>query len=133
MREPAKLVKSGKTRIVDLDLAKFFDEVNHQRLLWLLSRRIGDKRLLTLISKILNTGILMDGVISHRLKGTPQGSPLSPLLSNIVLDELDQELERRGLNFVRYADDLQIFVGSRNERRKSNAQHHQVYRRQNET
>jgi RNA-directed DNA polymerase len=107
-----KFVKSGKTRTVDLDLAKFFDEVNHQRLLWLLSRRIGDKRLLTLIAKILNTGILMDGMISHRLKGTPQGSPLSPLLSNIVLDELDQELERRGLNFVRYADDLQIFVGS---------------------
>ena len=107
-----KFVKSGKTRTVDLDLAKFFDEVNHQRLLWLLSRRIGDNRLLTLIAKILNTGILLGGMTSRRLKGTPQGSPLSPLLSNIVLDELDQELERRGLNFVRYADDLQIFVGS---------------------
>jgi RNA-directed DNA polymerase len=97
---------------VDLDLAKFFDEVNHQRLMWLLSNRIGDKRLLRLIGKILKTDILTEGLQEQRIKGTPQGSPLSPLLSNIVLDELDQELTRRGLSFVRYADDVQILVSS---------------------
>jgi RNA-directed DNA polymerase len=112
LREVSKIVKTGKTKIVDLDLAKFFDEVNHQRLMWLLSRRIGDKRLLKLISKILKTDIMQEGLSSQRKKGTPQGSPLSPLLSNIALDELDQELTRRGLSFVRYADDVQIFVSS---------------------
>jgi group II intron reverse transcriptase/maturase len=108
----SEIVKSGKSIIVDLDLAKFFDEVNHQRLLWLLGTRIGDKGLLRLISRIVKTDILIDGLQEQRIKGTPQGSPLSPLLSNIVLDELDQELTRRGLSFVRYADDLQIFVSS---------------------
>lgn len=108
----SKIVKSGKHVVVDLDLAKFFDEVNHQRLMWLLGTRLGDQRLLRLISKILKTNILMDGLQAQRTKGTPQGSPLSPLLSNIVLDELDQELTRRGLSFVRYADDVQIFVSS---------------------
>ena len=113
LQTACKIVKSGKTRCVDLDLAKFFDEVNHQRLLWLLGTRISDKRLLRLIERILKTGILKEGLEEQRTKGTPQGSPLSPLLSNIVLDELDKELERRGLNFVRYADDVQIFVSSR--------------------
>jgi group II intron reverse transcriptase/maturase len=107
-----EIVKLGKSTVVDLDLAKFFDEVNHQRLLWLLSTRIGDKRLLSLLSRILKTDILQGGLSTQRTKGTPQGSPLSPLLSNIVLDELDQELTRRGLDFVRYADDVQIFVSS---------------------
>ena len=107
-----KAVKSGKNIVVDLDLAKFFDEVNHQRLMWMLGTRIGDKRLLRLIFKILKTDIMMDGLQEQRIKGTPQGSPLSPLLSNIVLDELDQELSRRGLDFVRYADDVQILVSS---------------------
>jgi len=101
-----------QNKVVDLDLAKFFDEVNHQRLMWLLGSRIGDKRLLRLIVKILKTDILSDGLQEQRIKGTPQGSPLSPLLSNIVLDELDQELSRRGLSFVRYADDVQILVSS---------------------
>ncbi len=110
--QACKFVKSGKTKAVDLDLAKFFDEVNHQRLMWLLSTRIGDKQLLRLILKILKTDILTDGLQEQRTKGTPQGSPLSPLLSNIVLDEPDQELNRRGLNFVRYADDVQILVSS---------------------
>lgn len=109
----SQIVKSGKSKVVDIDLAKFFDEVNHQRILWLLSTRIGDKRVLRLISKILKTDILLDGLQEQRMKGTPQGSPLSPLLSNIVLDELDQELSRRGLEFVRYADDVQIFVSSK--------------------
>lgn len=113
LRQSCAYIKSGKTHIIDIDLAKFFDEVNHGRLLWLLGTRIGDKRLLSLIRKTLETGILKAGLVSQRVKGTPQGSPLSPLLSNIVLDELDQELTRRGLSFVRYADDLQIFVSSR--------------------
>ena len=110
--QASQFVKSGKKMVVDLDLAKFFDEVNHQRLMWLLSNRIGDKRLLRLIGKILKTDILTEGLQEQRIKGTPQGSPLSPLLSNIVLDELDQELTRRGLSFVRYADDVQILVSS---------------------
>lgn len=113
LQQASQIVKSGKARVVDIDLAKFFDEVNHQRLLWLLGTRIGDKRVLRLISKILKTDILLDGLQEQRKKGTPQGSPLSPLLSNIVLDELDQELSRRGLEFVRYADDVQIFVSSK--------------------
>lgn len=113
LRQSCRYVKAGYTRVVDIDLSKFFDEVNHQRLEWLLSTRIGDKRLLSLIHKILRSGILQDGLVSQRIKGTPQGSPLSPLLSNIVLDELDQELERRGLCYVRYADDVKIFVKSK--------------------
>lgn len=112
LRRACEIVNSGKSIVVDIDLAKFFDEVNHQRLLWLLSTRIGDKRMLSLISRILKTDILQGGLSNQRIKGTPQGSPLSPLLSNIVLDELDQELTRRGLDFVRYADDVQIFVSS---------------------
>lgn len=113
LQKAGEIIKTGRHRVVDLDLAKFFDEVNHQRLLWLLSTRIGDKRVLSLIGKILKTNILQGGLEEQRIKGTPQGSPLSPLLSNIVLDELDQELMRRGLCFVRYADDLQIFVRSK--------------------
>jgi RNA-directed DNA polymerase len=105
-------VAGGKKYVVDLDLEKFFDEVNHDRLMWLLSKRIGDKRLLKLIGRYLRSGIMEGGLISQRIKGTPQGSPLSPLLSNIVLDELDKELERRSLNYVRYADDVKIFVSS---------------------
>ena len=112
LNEAQGYIKSGKTQIVDIDLEKFFDEVNHSRLMWLLSLRMGDKRLLTLIRKILESGILLGGIENQRIKGTPQGSPLSPLLSNIVLDELDQELERRGLSYVRYADDVLIFVRS---------------------
>jgi group II intron reverse transcriptase/maturase len=112
LHKASEAVKSGKNIVVDLDLAKFFDEVNHQRLMWMLGTRIGDKRLLRLIFKILRTDIFIDGLQEQRIKGTPQGSPLSPLLSNIVLDELDQELTRRGLTFVRYADDVQILVSS---------------------
>lgn len=105
-------VAEGQNWVVDIDLAKFFDEVNHDRLLWQLSTRIGDKRVLKLIGRFLRAGMLSGGVSNQRIKGTPQGSPLSPLLSNIVLDELDKELERRGHHFVRYADDLIILVGS---------------------
>lgn len=112
LEQACSYVKEGKGYIVDIDLAKFFDEVNHDRLMWMLSKRIADKVLLKLINKFLKSGILEGGLSSQRTKGTPQGSPLSPLLSNIVLDELDKELERRGLRFVRYADDMIIFVGS---------------------
>ena len=112
LSQASEYVKSGYRHIVDIDLSKFFDEVNHDRLMWLLGQRIGDKVLLQLIRKFLKSGILEGGLTSQRTKGTPQGSPLSPLLSNIVLDELDKELERRGLRFVRYADDMIIFVGS---------------------
>lgn len=112
LRQAGKYVSEGKRWVVDLDLEKFFDKVNHDRLMWLLSRRIGDKVLLELIRSYLQSGILKDGLVSQRIEGTPQGSPLSPLLSNIVLDELDWELERRGLSYVRYADDAKIFVSS---------------------
>jgi RNA-directed DNA polymerase len=112
LKEASEHIKSGKRIIVDIDLEKFFDEVSHSRLMWQLSLRMGDKRLLDLIRKILNSGILLGGIENQRVKGTPQGSPLSPLLSNIVLDELDQQLRRRGLSFVRYADDMLIFTSS---------------------
>ena len=105
-------LKLGKTNVVDIDMAKFFDEVNHSRLLTRLSYRIKDKGLLRLIHQYLKAGILKGGLMTQRIKGTPQGSPLSPLLSNIVLDELDKELSKRGHHYVRYADDLLILVGS---------------------
>ena len=105
-------VEDGRTIVVDMDLKTFFDVVNHDRLMYRLSTTISDKALLKLIRKYLQSGVMTDGVISQRTEGTPQGSPLSPLLSNIVLDELDTELERRGHKFVRYADDCNIFVRS---------------------
>src|SRR5277367_3705835 len=97
---------------VDLDLEKFFDRVNHDRLMAQIARRIDDKRLLKLIRAFLNAGVMENGLISPSVEGTPQGGPLSPLLSNVVLDELDRELERRGHRFVRYADDCNIYVRS---------------------
>jgi RNA-directed DNA polymerase len=111
--QAAQYVSAGKKYVVDLDLEKFFDEVNHHRLMWLLGTRIGDSRVLQLIHRYLKSGLLSEGLMQQREKGTPQGSPLSPLLSNIALDELDKELERRGHSYVRYADDVKIFVGSR--------------------
>ena len=95
----------GRNWVVDLDLEKFFDRVNHDRLMAKIAARIGDKRMLRLIRSFLTAGVLQGGLLSAVDEGTPQGGPLSPLLSNIVLDELDRELERRGLRFVRYADD----------------------------
>jgi len=97
-------VREGKEWVVELDLEKFFDKVNHDRLMSLLSRTVKDKPTLKLIRSYLTSGILSDGVVSQRIEGTPQGSPLSPLLSNIVLDELDKELDKRGHSYVRYAD-----------------------------
>ena len=98
--------------MVDIDLEKFFDRVHHDRLIHRLGLQIPDKRVLRLIGLILRSGIMKDGIVSATTEGTVQGSPLSPLLSNVVLDELDKELERRGLSFCRYADDCNIFVSS---------------------
>lgn len=105
-------ISEGKEWVVDIDLAKFFDKINHDRLMQRLSKGIGDKRLLRLINAYLKAGMMSDGLVEQRTAGTPQGGPLSPLLSNIVLDELDKEIERRGLSFCRYADDCNIFVKS---------------------
>jgi group II intron reverse transcriptase/maturase len=107
-----RIVKDGKEYVVDIDLSKFFDRVNHDRLIYLLSWHITDKRILRLIGMILRSGAMVNGVVQLTEEGTVQGSPLSPLLSNVVLDELDKELERRGLEFCRYADDCNIFVSS---------------------
>lgn len=103
----------GKRWVVDMDLEKFFDEVHHDILMSRICRKIKDKRVLHLIRKYLQAGIMTDGLVTQPVKGTPQGGPLSPLLSNILLDDLDKELERRGHSFCRYADDCNIYVGSR--------------------
>lgn len=107
-----RIVKSGKEYVIDIDLSKFFDRVNHDRLIYLLSGHVDDKRILRLIGMILRSGVMKDGTIILTEEGTTQGSPLSPLLSNVVLDELDKELEQRGLEFCRFADDCNIFVRS---------------------
>jgi RNA-directed DNA polymerase len=103
---------SGYSWVVDLDLEKFFDRVNHDKLMGQIAKRVVDKRLLKLIRGFLNAGVMENGLVSPSVEGTPQGGPLSPLLSNLVLDELDRELERRGHRFVRYADDCNIYVRS---------------------
>lgn len=110
LKKSSEYIKGGRGIVVDIDLEKFFDRVNHDRLMHRLSQTIGDKVLLRLIRKYLQSGILVGGLVSQRTEGTPQGSPLSPLLSNIVLDELDKELEKRGHKFCRYADDCNIYV-----------------------
>jgi RNA-directed DNA polymerase len=107
-----RYMQEDKRWVVDVDLSKFFDEVNHDVLMAKIKRKVSDKRMLKLIDRYLRTGIMHDGVASPRNQGTPQGSPLSPLLSNILLNELDKELERRGHSFCRYADDFVIFVKS---------------------
>ena len=107
-----KHIAEGYSWTVDLDLEKFFDRVNHDRLMAAVAKRVADKRMLKLIRAFLEAGVMEDGLVSPMDEGTPQGGPLSPLLSNLVLDELDRELERRGHHFVRYADDCNIYVGS---------------------
>ena len=105
-------VREGYGWVVDLDLEKFFDRVNHDRLMSAVARLIGDKRMLKLIRGFLEAGVMEGGLVSPVDEGTPQGGPLSPLLSNLVLDELDRELERRGHRFARCADDCNIYVRS---------------------
>src|SRR5437660_5964693 len=105
-------IAAGYGWVIDLDLEKFFDRVNHDKLMGQIAKRVEDKRLLKLIRAFLNAGVMENGLVSPSVEGTPQGGPLSPLLSNLVLNELDRELELRGLVFVRYADDCNIYVRS---------------------
>jgi RNA-directed DNA polymerase len=107
-----RYIAEGHGWCVDLDLEKFFDRVNHDKLMGQIAKRVEDKRLLKLIRAFLNAGVMENGLVSPSVEGTPQGGPLSPLLSNLVLDEFDRELERRGHRFVRYADDSNIYVRS---------------------
>lgn len=112
LRKAQEYVAEGRAVVVDLDLEKFFDRVNHDVLMSRLARRVSDKRLLRIVRRFLEAGMLKQGMCVERYEGTPQGGPLSPLLANLLLDELDQELERRGHRFCRYADDCNIYVQS---------------------
>ena len=111
--EAQRYIQDGKKWAVDVDLEQFFDRVNHDVLMGKLDKRIGDRRVLGLIRRYLNAGILANGVAVERYEGTPQGGPLSPLLANVLLDEVDKELEKRGHAFVRYADDCNVYVRSK--------------------
>jgi len=112
IKQAQEYVKEGRSWLVDIDLEKFFDNVNHDILMSRIMRKISDKRVLRIIRKFLQAGALIDGVVILDNEGTPQGGPLSPLLANIILDDLDKELERRGHKFCRYADDCNIYVRS---------------------
>src|SRR5213078_630671 len=103
-------IATGHGFVVDIDLEKFFDRVNHDVLMGLIAKRVGDKRILKLIRAFLSAGVMEDGLVSPTEEGTPQGGPLSPVLSNLMLDDLDRELGRRGHRFLRYADDCNIYV-----------------------
>ncbi len=111
--EAQRYIQEGRRVVVDVDLEKFFDRVNHDVLMGKVAKRIGDKRMLGLIRRYLEAGMMANGVVMERYEGTPQGGPLSPLLANVLLDEVDKELEKRGLSFVRYADDLNVYVRSK--------------------
>jgi len=112
LAQAQKYVAEGRTIVVDIDLEQFFDRVNHDILMARLARRIADKRLLRIVRRFLEAGLMQDGVCVRRYEGTAQGGPLSPLLANLLLDDLDKELERRGHCFCRYADDCNIYVQS---------------------
>jgi RNA-directed DNA polymerase len=118
VRQAQQYLGEGKEWVIELDLENFFDRVNHDKLMGRLANRIADKRTLRLIRSYLNSGIMEGGLISARTEGVPQGSPLSPLLSNIVLNDLDEELKTRGHGFVRYADDVSIYVRSEKSARR---------------
>jgi len=107
-----RFIQEGRRWVADVDLEKFFDRVNHDVLMGRLAKRIADPRVLRLIRRYLEAGIMANGVVRERYEGTPQGGPLSPLLANVLLDEVDKELEKRGLAFARYADDLNVYTGS---------------------
>ncbi|HQT96239.1 MAG TPA: group II intron reverse transcriptase/maturase, partial [Thermoanaerobaculaceae bacterium] len=113
VRHAQRYVQAGRRWVVDIDLERFFDRVNHDVLMGRLEKRIADRRMLGLIRRYLDAGIMVSGVVIERHEGTPQGGPLSPLLANVLLDEVDKELERRGHAFVRYADDCNVYVRSR--------------------
>ncbi|HEX9830499.1 MAG TPA: reverse transcriptase domain-containing protein, partial [Thermodesulfobacteriota bacterium] len=113
LKQAQKYVREGHEIVVDIDLEKFFDRVNHDILMSRLAKRIDDKRLLKIIRRFLEAGMMKQGVVMDRREGVPQGGPLSPLLSNLLLDDLDKELESRGHKFCRYADDCNIYVRSR--------------------
>ncbi len=112
VRQACAYVEDGYTVVVDLDLEKFFDRVNHDVLMTRLGRHVGDKRLLRIVGRLLRAGLMENGVCVTREEGTPQGGPLSPLLANLLLDDLDKELEKRGHRFCRYADDCNVYVRS---------------------
>jgi group II intron reverse transcriptase/maturase len=113
VREAQQYIQEGRRWVVDVDLEKFFDRVNHDVLMGRLEKRIADKRMLGLIRRYLEAGVMVNGVVMERQEGTPQGGPLSPLLANVLLDEVDKELEKRGHAFVRYADDCNVYVRSK--------------------
>lgn len=112
VEQASAFVEEGYSVVVDVDLEKFFDQVNHDVLMTRLGRHIGDKRLMRIVGRFLRAGMMTNGVCVAREEGTPQGGPLSPLLANVLLDDLDKELEQRGHRFCRYADDCNIYVGS---------------------
>ncbi len=112
LRQAQEYVNDERVFVVDMDLEKFFDRVNHDILMARLARHVKDKRLLRIVRAFLNAGIMQNGVCQSREEGTPQGGPLSPLLANLLLDDMDKELERRGHRFCRYADDCNIYVHS---------------------
>lgn len=112
LRSARAIVASGKRWVVDVDLEKFFDRVNHDALMVRMEKRVQDKRILGLIRQYLEAGIMLHGVVTERHEGTPQGGPLSPLLANVLLDDVDKELEKCGHAFVRYADDCNVYVAS---------------------